>query len=64
VSGYLIGSVAVGKAPLPPGGELQWWCQYYFAAERGGADTANTGTTLPNSSERLHHRNGSSMISW
>jgi pimeloyl-ACP methyl ester carboxylesterase len=35
VSGYLIGSQAAGKTPLPPEGELQWWYQYYFATERG-----------------------------
>jgi len=35
VSGYLIGSQAAGKAPLPPGAELQWWYQFYFATERG-----------------------------
>jgi pimeloyl-ACP methyl ester carboxylesterase len=35
VSGYLIGSQAAGKAPLPPDAELQWWYQYYFATERG-----------------------------
>jgi len=37
VSGYLIGSQAVGKLPLPPEAELQWWYQYYFATERGRA---------------------------
>jgi pimeloyl-ACP methyl ester carboxylesterase len=37
VSGYLIGSQAVGKLPLPPEVELQWWYQYYFATERGRA---------------------------
>jgi pimeloyl-ACP methyl ester carboxylesterase len=37
VSGYLIGSQAAGKVPLPPGAELQWWYQYYFATERGQA---------------------------
>jgi len=37
VSGYLIGSQAGGKAPLPPSAELQWWYQYYFATERGRA---------------------------
>jgi pimeloyl-ACP methyl ester carboxylesterase len=37
VSGYLIGSQAAGKAPLPPQAELQWWYQYYFATERGRA---------------------------
>jgi pimeloyl-ACP methyl ester carboxylesterase len=37
VSGYLIGSQAVGKMPLPPKAELQWWYQYYFATERGRA---------------------------
>jgi pimeloyl-ACP methyl ester carboxylesterase len=35
VSGYLIGSQAVGRQPLPPEAELQWWYQYYFATERG-----------------------------
>ena len=37
VSGYLIGSQAANKAPLPPKAELQWWYQYYFATERGRA---------------------------
>jgi pimeloyl-ACP methyl ester carboxylesterase len=37
VSGYLIGSQEVGKVPLPPAAELQWWYQYYFATERGRA---------------------------
>ncbi|SED36143.1 Pimeloyl-ACP methyl ester carboxylesterase [Bradyrhizobium erythrophlei] len=35
VSGYLIGSQAAGRQPLPPKAELQWWYQYYFATERG-----------------------------
>jgi pimeloyl-ACP methyl ester carboxylesterase len=35
VSGYLIGSQASGKTPLPPTAELQWWYQFYFATERG-----------------------------
>ena len=35
VSGYLIGSQAAGRTPLPPSAELQWWYQYYFATERG-----------------------------
>jgi pimeloyl-ACP methyl ester carboxylesterase len=35
VSGYLIGSQEVGKVPLPPKAELEWWYQYYFATERG-----------------------------
>jgi len=35
VSGYLIGSQAAGKIPLPPSAELQWWYQYFFATERG-----------------------------
>jgi pimeloyl-ACP methyl ester carboxylesterase len=35
VSGYLIGSQADGRMPLPPQAELQWWYQYYFATERG-----------------------------
>ena len=37
VSGYLIGSPEVGKKPLPPKAELQWWYQYYFATDRGRA---------------------------
>ncbi len=37
VSGYLIGSQAANRAPLPPQAELQWWYQYYFATERGRA---------------------------
>jgi pimeloyl-ACP methyl ester carboxylesterase len=35
VSGYLIGSQAAGKVPLPPEAEHDWWYQYYFATERG-----------------------------
>jgi pimeloyl-ACP methyl ester carboxylesterase len=35
VSGYLIGSQAAGRMPLPPKAELQWWYQFYFATERG-----------------------------
>ena len=35
VSGYLIGNQSAGKVPLPPGAELQWWYQFYFATDRG-----------------------------
>ncbi|MDO9374269.1 MAG: alpha/beta hydrolase, partial [Ferruginibacter sp.] len=35
VSGYLIGNQEAWKKPLPPGSELQWWYQFYFATERG-----------------------------
>src|ERR1700722_4248514 len=35
VSGYLIGSQAANKSPLPPAAEYQWWYQFYFATERG-----------------------------
>jgi pimeloyl-ACP methyl ester carboxylesterase len=35
VSGYLIGSQAAGKTPLPPKGEFAWWYQFYFATDRG-----------------------------
>jgi pimeloyl-ACP methyl ester carboxylesterase len=35
VSGYLIGSQAAGKMPLPPKAELEWWYQFYFATDRG-----------------------------
>ncbi|MEC5404315.1 alpha/beta hydrolase [Paraburkholderia sp. MPAMCS5] len=37
VSGYLIGSQAANRAPLPPNAELAWWYQFYFATERGAA---------------------------
>ena len=37
VSGYLIGSQAANREPLPPKAELQWWYQFYFATERGRA---------------------------
>jgi pimeloyl-ACP methyl ester carboxylesterase len=35
VSGYLIGSLAVNQAPLPPKPTLAFWYQYYFATEIG-----------------------------
>jgi pimeloyl-ACP methyl ester carboxylesterase len=35
VSGYLVGSQASGKQPLPPDAEYQWWYQFYFATPRG-----------------------------
>jgi pimeloyl-ACP methyl ester carboxylesterase len=35
VSGYLIGSPAANKTPLPPKAEFPWWYQYYFATDRG-----------------------------
>lgn len=37
VSGYLIGSQAAGKVPLPPEAEFQWWYQFYLATDRGRA---------------------------
>lgn len=37
VSGYLIGSQAANRVPLPPKAELEWWYQFYFATERGRA---------------------------
>ena len=37
VSGYLIGSQAANRMPLPPKAELEWWYQFYFATERGKA---------------------------
>ncbi|MEN0075851.1 MAG: alpha/beta hydrolase, partial [Paracraurococcus sp.] len=37
VSGYLIGSPAANRAPLPPRAELAWWYQFYFATSRGRA---------------------------
>jgi pimeloyl-ACP methyl ester carboxylesterase len=35
VSGYLISNQQLGRMPLPPEVELQWWYQYYFATDRG-----------------------------
>ncbi|HDC4531092.1 TPA: alpha/beta hydrolase [Enterobacter asburiae] len=35
VSGYLISSQQIGKQPLPPKAEQQWWYQFYFATARG-----------------------------
>ena len=35
VGGYLIGSPAANKLPLPPKAEFAWWYQYYFATENG-----------------------------
>lgn len=35
VSGYLIGSQAANRKPLPPAAEQSWWYQYYFATDRG-----------------------------
>lgn len=40
VSGYLIGSPAANKAPLPPAFEFAFWYQYYFATENGLAGYA------------------------
>jgi pimeloyl-ACP methyl ester carboxylesterase len=40
VSGYLIGNQELGRNPLPPKAELEWWYQYYFATERGRAGYA------------------------
>jgi pimeloyl-ACP methyl ester carboxylesterase len=37
VSGYLIGSPAANKAPLPPKPTLAFWYQYYFATDIGRA---------------------------
>jgi pimeloyl-ACP methyl ester carboxylesterase len=35
VGGYLIGSPAANKTPLPPKAEFAWWYQYYFATQNG-----------------------------
>src|SRR5271170_3253421 len=35
VGGYLIGSPAANKMPLPPQAEFAWWYQYYFATPNG-----------------------------
>jgi pimeloyl-ACP methyl ester carboxylesterase len=47
VSGYLIGSQAAGKVPMPPSAELQWWYQFYFATERGRAGYEKYGGSSP-----------------
>src|SRR5204862_4376793 len=36
-SGYLTATEQAAMMPLPPSAELEWWYQYYFAAERGRA---------------------------
>lgn len=41
VSGYLIGSHAANKKPLPPKAEFAWWYQFYFSTERGAQGDAN-----------------------
>ena len=43
VSGYLIGSQELGKMPLPPKAELEWWYQYYFATSVVGPAMTSTG---------------------
>jgi pimeloyl-ACP methyl ester carboxylesterase len=40
VSGYLIGSPAANRNPLPPRAEFAFWYQYYFATENGKAGYA------------------------
>jgi pimeloyl-ACP methyl ester carboxylesterase len=35
VSGYLIGSQASGRVPLPPQATYEWWYQFYFATDIG-----------------------------
>jgi pimeloyl-ACP methyl ester carboxylesterase len=40
VSGYLIGSPAANRMPLPPRAEFAFWYQYYFATENGAAGYA------------------------
>ena len=35
VGGYLIGSPAANKMPLPPKAEFAWWYEYYFATQNG-----------------------------
>jgi pimeloyl-ACP methyl ester carboxylesterase len=37
VSGYIITNREANLQPLPPGAELGWWYQYYFATDRGRA---------------------------
>ena len=59
VSGYLIGSQAAGKAPLPPQAELQWWYGSSISPPNVAAPaTKNTGVNLPSSFGSSLHRNG------
>jgi len=62
VSGYLIGSQASAKAPLPPKAELQWWYQFYFATDRGRDGYDKYRTILPSSSGSSLRRSGTSMM--
>src|SRR2546426_8013119 len=43
VSGYLIGSQAANRTPLPPKAELQWWYQFYFATNAAAPATKKIG---------------------
>jgi pimeloyl-ACP methyl ester carboxylesterase len=61
VSGYLIGSQAAGKNPLPPEAELQWWYQYYLQPSAAAPATRRTATTSPSSYGSLHRPSGTSM---
>jgi pimeloyl-ACP methyl ester carboxylesterase len=61
VSGYLIGSQAAGKVPLPPKAELQWWYQYYFATNAARLAMRKIGVTSPSSSGSSPRRSGTSM---
>jgi pimeloyl-ACP methyl ester carboxylesterase len=40
VGGYLVGSQAAGRMPLPPAGENKWWYLFYFGTDRGEAGYA------------------------
>ncbi|MGA7814475.1 alpha/beta fold hydrolase [Caballeronia sp.] len=40
VSGYLVGSQAAGRMPLPPAAENKWWYLFYFGTDRGQAGYA------------------------
>jgi pimeloyl-ACP methyl ester carboxylesterase len=71
VSGYLIGN----QAPLPPGGELQWWYQFYFATERGregygtifrslsGTSVRRSGTLMTPPSTAVRRRSTTRIMS-
>jgi pimeloyl-ACP methyl ester carboxylesterase len=40
VGGYLVGSQAAGRMPLPPAAENKWWYLFYFGTDRGQAGYA------------------------
>ena len=61
VSGYLIGSQALGKVPLPPRPSSNGGTSTTSPPNAAAPATTSTGTTSPGSSGRLRRRSGTSM---